>query len=132
MNTYSVYYDSLIKPFFSPPTWVFGVAWGIIYPLIFISFVYLLYLIYKNRAPKKLLWIFILNMIGNLSFTSVQFGLQNNILSSAVILFVLLTLLSFECKIRKYSMIIFWLMMPYLLWGAFATILQITITILNL
>jgi len=132
MDTYPVYYDALIKPFFAPPTFVFGIAWGIIYPLIFISFIYLVFLAYKKRAPRYLVWVFLLNMLGNISFTPVQFGLQNNILSAIVILFVLITLLYFEIKIWKHSKIIFWLMMPYLLWGAFATILQITITLLNL
>lgn len=132
MDNYSTYYDALIKPFFAPPTFIFGLAWGIIYPLIFISFIYLVYLVYKKGAPRSLVWIFLLNMLGNISFTPVQFGLQSNVLSAVVILYVLFTLIYFEIKIWKHSKMIFWLMMPYVLWGSFATILQITITVLNL
>lgn len=128
---YTYWYSQLIKPSFAPPEWVFGLAWGIIYPLIAIAFVYLVYEISKKKAPKWLLWLFAANMVGNLLFTPIQFGLKNNILSSIDILFVLVTLLWLEIELFKKSKLTFVLLLPYLLWGAFATVLQLTITVLN-
>lgn len=123
---------ALEKPFFAPSAQVFGVAWGIIYTLIAIAFVLLVHGIYRGKIPKELLWIFILNMIANFMFTPILFGLKNNILAFFVVTYILITLAIFEKKILAYSKSIFSLMLPYLLWVIFATILQLSITILNL
>ncbi|MCB9806020.1 tryptophan-rich sensory protein [Candidatus Nomurabacteria bacterium] len=130
-NTYQ-WYQVLEKPFFAPPSWAFGLAWGIIYPLIAIAFIFLIIGVAKKRIPQKLFWLLIINMIGNFIFSPIQFGLQNNVLAMIDILLIITTLAIFEIKIWKYSKVIFWLLIPYLLWGAFATVLQISITFLNL
>lgn len=131
MLTYQEFYQSIEKPFFAPPEWLFGVAWGIIYPLIAIAFVYLIYLVFKKRVLAYLLWIFIVNLIANLLFTPIQLGLTALWPASLDILVILATLAYFEYKIWRHSKTIFFLLLPYLLWGAFATILQLTITFIN-
>lgn len=131
MRTYQEFYSSIQKPFFSPPDWVFGVAWGIIYPLIGIALVYLIYLVWKGKVPKILLGIFLANLAANLLFTPIQLGLKPLWPASIVILIILGTLAFFEYKIWQYSKLIFTLLLPYLLWGAFATVLQLSITFLN-
>lgn len=128
---YRPWYDMLEKPFFAPDPWVFGVAWGIIYPLIGIAFLYTLYLVWKGSVPRGLVLLFIANMLGNFAFTPVQAGLQSNTLAGLVILFVLGTLALFQYRIWKYSKLVFFLLLPYFLWGAFATALQLSITVLN-
>lgn len=131
MNEYAAWYETLIKPFFAPPQWAFGVAWTIIYPLIAIALVYTWVLVKRGRVPHSLIWLFFLNMAGNLAFTWIQFGLRSNILAALDILLVVGTLALFELRIYKRSKIIFWLLMPYLLWGTFATLLQLSVTALN-
>lgn len=131
MMDYSIYYQSITKPFFAPPEWVFGVAWGIIYPLIAIAFIYFLVLLYRKEVPKSLLLVFFANLLANIAFTPIQLELQNTLLATLDIFIVLGTLLYFEYKIFRYSKIIFTLLLPYLLWGAFATVLQTTILFLN-
>jgi benzodiazapine receptor len=131
MNDYSVWYSVLEKPFFAPPEWVFGLAWGIIYPLIFIAFALLIYKMVKFGKRKDLLYLFLINILANISFTPVQFVLKSNIASSLVILLVLSSLIMFQKRVWKFSKPVFYLMTPYLLWGLFATVLQITITIMN-
>ena len=131
MQTYQEFYSSIEKPFFSPSEWLFGVAWGIIYPLIAVAFIYLIYLVSKKRAPACLVWIFAANLIANFLFTPAQLGLSALWPASLVILIILATLAYFEYKIWRHSKTIFFLLLPYLLWGAFATILQFTITFTN-
>ncbi|MBI3046469.1 MAG: tryptophan-rich sensory protein [Candidatus Harrisonbacteria bacterium] len=131
MRTYQEFYQSIQKPFFSPPEWAFGLAWGIIYPLIVVAGIYLIYLVYKKQAPKSLLWVFLANLAANLLFTPIQLGLKSLWPASVVILIILGTLAFFEYKIRLHSKLIFVLLLPYLLWGAFATALQLSITLLN-
>jgi len=131
MQTYQEFYQAIEKPFFAPPEWLFGLAWGIIYPLTTVAFIYLCVLVIRNKAPKSLLWVLIANLIANLLFTPIQLGLAALWPASLDILVVLGTLAVFEWKIRRYSKIIFFLLLPYLLWGAFATVLQLTITFIN-
>ena len=132
MNNFSSYYDSLIKPYFFPPDFVFGIAWGIIYPMIALAAVYMSYLICKDNLPVSIIYMFVLNMISNVLFTPIQFTLQNNLLATIDIFVVLITLIIFEIIVLKNKLyILFILMLPYLLWIAFATFLQVTITWLN-
>lgn len=131
MKTYPEFYQYIDKPFFAPPDWVFGVAWGIIYPLIAIAFVYLAYLTWKKKVPVTLIVVFAINLIANFLFTPIQLGLDALWPASVDILVVLGTLLYLEWKLLKYSKTLFVLLLPYLLWGAFATVLQLTITFIN-
>jgi len=131
MKTYAEFYQAIEKPFFAPPDWMFGVAWGIIYPLIAIAFVYLAYLTWKKKVPISLIVVFAINLIANFLFTPIQLGLEPLWPASIDILVVLGTLAYLEWKLLKYSKILFVLLLPYLLWGAFATVLQLTITLIN-
>lgn len=131
MRTYQEFYQSVQKPFFAPPEWAFGLAWGIIYPLIAAAGIYLIYLVYKKQAPKNLLWIFMVNIAANLLFTPIQLGLKPLWPASIDILAILVTLAYLEYKIWRYSKLVFAFLLPYLLWGAFAAVLQLSITFLN-
>ncbi|MBP9817029.1 MAG: tryptophan-rich sensory protein [Candidatus Pacebacteria bacterium] len=131
MKTYPEFYQSIDKPFFAPPEWMFGLAWGIIYPLIAIAFVYLAYLTWKKKVPVSLIAVFAVNLIANFLFTPIQLGLDALWPASVDILIVLGTLLYLEIRLFRYSKILFVLLLPYLLWGAFATVLQLTITFIN-
>ncbi|HXK40305.1 MAG TPA: TspO/MBR family protein [Candidatus Paceibacterota bacterium] len=128
---YLPFYESIIKPSFAPEPWVFGLAWGIIYPLILAALIYLCILVHRHRAPKRLLWVFIGNIIANLLFTPVQLGLPSLWPASLLLLFILATLIYVEWYAWQYSKVVFALLVPYLLWGTFATILQLSILFLN-
>jgi len=125
------WYSNLIKPSFAPPAYLFGIVWSIIYPIIFISFGYVFYLFFKKQIPFIVLVPFILNLIFNLLFSPIQFGLQNNYLAALDITIVVGTLVWAIFSIFPYSRVISYAQVPYLLWGLFATILQYSITWLN-
>lgn len=131
MADYASWYASLTKPFFAPEPWVFGLAWGIVYPLIALALVWSLYLYFKKRIPLRFLMLFGLNMLLNLTFTPVLFLTRDNSIISLHILAVLTTLALLQVWAWKKSGVIFMLLVPYLLWGTFATVLQLTITALN-
>ncbi len=75
---------------------------------------------------------FILNLIFNFVFTPLQFGLRNNILAAIDVILVLLTLIWSLVRIRPFLTWVALVNLPYLLWVSFATVLQLTITWLNL
>lgn len=87
---------------------------------------------FEKKVPFVVLLPFILNIFFNLIFTWIQFGLKNLPLASIDILLVLGTLVWAMVAIYPYAKWITWIQMPYLLWVAFATVVQITITFLNI
>ena len=131
MNTTYSWYSKLIKPSWSPPSWLFGPVWTVLYVLIAISFGKVFLLAFQKRIPLIIVLPFVLNLIFNLTFTYFQFGLKNNYLAAIDILLVLGTLIWAMSVIYPYSHWITYIQIPYLLWVSFATILQLTVTYLN-
>jgi tryptophan-rich sensory protein len=133
MNTYN-WYSQLIKPTWAPPSWLFGPVWTVLYAIIAVSYGAVFY----KAFAGKLSWIvalpFALNLIFNLAFTPIQFGLKNNLLATLDILLVIATLMWALVVVWHASPDLRWVVyanIPYLMWGIFATVLQITITYLN-
>ncbi len=131
METYN-WYQTLIKPEWAPPAWLFGPVWSVLYTIIAITFGYVFYLYFKGTIPFLVLLPFILNLIFNAAFTPIQFGLQNNLLATIDIFLVLGTLLWALYVIYPHAPYVTYANIPYVLWGAFATALQVTVTYLNL
>lgn len=130
MNTYN-WYSQLIKPTWSPPSWIFGPVWSILYLLIAFSFGKVFIMVWQKQIAFMVALPFILNLIFNFSFTYFQFGLKNNLLAAIDILLILITLIWAMIVIYPYVKLITYIQTPYLLWVSFATILQLTITYLN-
>ena len=130
MNTYN-WYQELLKPSWAPPAYLFGPVWTVLYIIIAISFGTALYLAFTKKIPQSIAMPFILNLVFNLLFTPIQFGLQNNLLATVDILLVLATLLWAMKSIYPHRKWIAYAQVPYLIWVSFATVLQLTITYLN-
>jgi benzodiazapine receptor len=131
MNESYTWYQALIKPDWAPPSWLFGPVWSVLYAVIAISFGYVAYLYFKGVIPFMVFLPFILNIIFNLAFTPLQFGVKNNLLASLDIILVLVTLLWALYAIYQYVPWVSYVNIPYLCWVGFATALQVTITYLN-
>lgn len=124
------YYLSLNLPFFAPPSWLFGPVWIILYLMLGIAF----YAIWVRKDFHKRsisLLLFCLQLLANL-FWSFLFFNQKNIFAALIdisILFFLLALLQsllFSTRRR-----LFYLLLAYQLWIAFATALTYAIYRLN-
>ena len=129
-NTYN-WYSQLIKPKWAPPSYLFGPVWTVLYVLIFASFGTVFYKTFTKQIPWIVALPFILNLIFNFAFTTIQFGLKNNLLAAVDILLVLGTLVWAMWAIYPYVKWIAYIQTPYLLWVTFATVLQLTVTYLN-
>ena len=133
MNTYN-WYSQLIKPEWAPPSWLFGPVWTVLYAIIAISFSTVFYKVSTKQIPWMVALPFALNLLFNFIFTPIQFGLKNNLLASIDILLVVGTLVWALVALWNASPELRWVVyanIPYLLWGTFATCLQLTITYLN-
>lgn len=131
MNNTVNWYQHLLKPSWAPPAWLFGPVWSILYLIIIISFGTVFYKIFAGQLPKMLAVPLVLNLIFNLAYTPIQFGLHNNYLAALDILLVLATLI--WALVAMYARLPWAALvnLPYLLWVSFATVLQLTITLLN-
>lgn len=127
----TTWYQSLIRPEWAPPAWIFGPVWSMLYTLIAVSFGYVFYLYLKKRISFLTTLPFLLNLFFNLIFTPIQFGLQNNILAAIDIVLVLATLVWSLVVIYKHAPWVTYINLPYLAWVAFAAVLQLNITYLN-
>ena len=130
MQSYS-WYQTLTRPSFAPPAWVFGPVWSVLYILIAISFGYVFYLFSQGIVGFIVILPFILNLVFNFAFTPLQFRLQNLTLASIDIILVLATLVWAMIAIYPTAPWVTYINIPYLVWVLFATALQLTITSLN-
>src|SRR5680860_40014 len=123
----SNWYSKLIKPTWSPPSWLFGPVWSVLYMIIAVSFGTLFYKVFTKQIPWIVALPFVLNLIFNFAFTTIQFGLKNNYLAGLDILLVLGTLIWALISVWPYMRWVVYANIPYLLWVTFATCLQLTI-----
>lgn len=131
IDAIATWYASLNKPFFNPPNWVFAPVWTLLYFLMGLSF----YLVLTTKAKKKIkklaVKIFLAQLILNSLWSIVFFGMKNIPLAFVEIL-VLLAFVFYTIKIfAKINKKAAFLLVPYFLWGSFATILNLSILILN-
>lgn len=130
MNNFTEY-AALIKPTWSPPAWIFGPVWSVLYVIIAVTFGRVFFMAWQGQISFLVALPFLLNLVFNFSFTWLQFGLKNNWLASVDILLVLATIIWAMVVIFPHSRILAYAQIPYLLWVSFATVLQLTITYLN-
>ncbi len=123
-------YTTFIKPPLSPPGWLFGVVWPLLYLLMGLG-AYLIYQTPPTLERKKATTLYWVQLFVNLLWPIVFFSFEWYWISVIIILLldvlVLFTLLRFY-KIDKAAG---YLMIPYLLWLLFATYLNIGIALLN-
>ncbi|MFH1444225.1 MAG: TspO/MBR family protein [Candidatus Peregrinibacteria bacterium] len=125
------WYAALIKPSFAPPSWIFGPVWSVLYIIIALSFGFVIYKVINGQWSPWVLLPFAVNLIANLAFTPLQFGLKNNLFALIDILVVLGSILWMIRTVAPLAPWVGWAQVPYLLWVSFATVLQATITWLN-
>lgn len=125
------WYAYLDKPPFSPPNYLFGPVWTILYTLMGIS----AYLIYKKGLKKKevksALKVFAAQLILNSLWSIFFFGLRNPELAFAEIILMLATIVVTILRFNKISKTAAYLLIPYLLLVSFASILNLSIALLN-
>jgi translocator protein len=119
------WYQSLVKPNFMPPNWIFGPVWSVLYILMGISFSKIIQT--KNKLAINL---FIIQSIMNFGWSIIFFRMKMP--ESALIDIILMVILNIWIVLinRKNKQIVL-MMLPYLLWISFATVLNSSICLLN-
>ena len=121
------WYNS-IKPSITPPNIVFPIAWTTLFVLIAISMYFSLSNSNKKQKTKVSI-MFSINLVLNVLWTLFFFGLKNPLLALVEIIVLWLSILALMLITWKMSKLSSWLLLPYLLWVAFAALLNILIVI---
>jgi len=127
----TIFYKSLNKPFFAPPSIVFPIMWTILYILIATS----IYLIYRDNSYKdtpnynKTL---LINYFSNQIFSFLFFTIKSPFLALIDTIVVLISSLFLYYESKELNKTSAKLLIPYIIWNVFASILIISIFFMNL
>ncbi|GGN90079.1 TspO/MBR family protein [Haloarcula pellucida] len=126
----SAWFQRLVKPGLYPPPWVFGVVWTTLFTLMGVA----LYLVWRadaGRQRRLALGLFAAQMAFNVAWTPTFFQAQNLTLALGVILGLLALLLPTTVAFYRVRRRAGLLLVPYLLWVAFAAVLNYRFVAVN-
>jgi translocator protein len=121
------WYAGLAKPAFNPPNWIFGPVWSVLYVLIGIAGGR----IWVRAKGSNAMLIWFLQMILNFCWSPAFFGMKNTGLALIIILAMLALIFAFILQARKLDKIATLCFAPYAAWVSFATVLNLSLYLLN-
>ena len=127
----TIFYKSLNKPVFAPPSILFPIVWTILYVLIAIS----IYLMLKDNKLKDIpsyTKTLIINYFSNQIFSFLFFTLKSPFLALIDTFIVFISSLFLYYESKELNKISAKLLIPYIIWNTFALILIISIFFMNL
>jgi len=124
------WYVYLQKPFFAPPSWIFAPAWITLYALMGLA----AFLIWKKKSVKGVktaLYFYAIQLGLNALWSYLFFGLRNPGLAFAEIIVLWILIIITGLKFDKIDKKAGYLFIPYILWVAFASILNFAVWQIN-
>ncbi|WP_435365413.1 TspO/MBR family protein [Haloarchaeobius sp. DYHT-AS-18] len=126
----SEWFTTLEKPWFYPPSWAFGVVWTLLFTLLGIA-LYRVWRADESRDRTIALGAFVLQMVFNVAWTPAFFGLESPGIALGVIAALWVLVVGTIWAFRRVDRTAAALLVPYLLWVSFATVLNYDIWRLN-
>ncbi|MGB7344083.1 MAG: TspO/MBR family protein [Pirellulaceae bacterium] len=120
--------NSLEKPSWTPELSTIGLVWQCLYPIILITFGFVFVQALRKKLPWKVAVPFGINLIANLIFTPIQFGLRNLPLAAIDIVIVWASIIWMMVAIWKHYKWIAVAQVPYFVWVSIASVLQLSMT----
>jgi len=117
------WYQELTRPYLTPPNWVFGPAWTVLYIMIAVSII----MYYSTSGKQQVLLttiILVVHLVANFAWTPIFFGLQNPLFALLDIIVLDVTLLALIYLFWQANPFAAVLLIPYLCWVSFATYLN--------
>ena len=131
MPAVNTWYLTLNKPFFNPPNSIFGPVWTVLFIAMGIA-LFLVWVKNEHKKEKRLaIILFFIQLLFNMLWSVVFFGLHSPFLGVLIILILLALIIATAIRFYKLSETAGMLMIPYILWVSFASILNIAIWVLN-
>ncbi len=124
------WYTTINKSPLNPPSWVFAPVWTTLFVMMGIS-VSIIWLSEKNEGRSKALKVFFVQLLLNTLWSIIFFGLKNPPLAFIEIIVLWFAILYTIILFRKIDRKASYLLIPYILWVSFASVLNLSIAILN-
>lgn len=125
------WYEHLQKSPLNPPNWVFGPVWTLLYVLMGIALYFVIVAPGKKRAKKVAYLAFSTQLLLNVLWSIVFFGMRSPWGGAAVIVCLFLAVTLTAVLFRAFSRPAFWLLVPYVAWICFAAYLNVSVAVLN-
>jgi benzodiazapine receptor len=125
------YYSVLHKPSWNPPDWLFPPAWSLLFLLMGIALYLVVQQGYEKKNIKAPLLVFGGQLLLNFCWSAAFFGLHSPLLALVVIVLLWLAIVLTILKFKAVSPLSAYLLIPYLMWVTFASVLNFTIWRLN-
>jgi translocator protein len=125
------WYNALEKPNWTPLPSTIGLIWQILYPIIIITFGFVFVQAFRCKVSWLVALPFAINLVANLIFTPIEFGMRNLLLATVDILIVWGTIVWLAAAIWRHYRWIAAAQLPYFVWVSLATTLQLSITWMN-
>ena len=125
------WYNGLAKPTWTPAPATIGLIWQVLYPIILASFLFVFVQAARKRVGWRVALPFAINLVANLIFTPIQFGLRNLPLAAVDILVVWATIPWCVIAVWRHYRWVAIAQVPYFVWVSLATVLQLSITARN-
>ncbi|MFZ4788562.1 MAG: TspO/MBR family protein [Beijerinckiaceae bacterium] len=127
-----VWYAGLNKPGFTPPNWVFGPVWSLLYAMMVLAFWRVL--LRRSRwttAGWRVVGVFLVQMALNAFWSVAFFGMHNPLLGLGVVIALELMIVATIITFKPIDRMAAWLLAPYAVWVGYATALNVAIVGLN-
>jgi len=124
------WYAGLQKPSFNPPGWIFGPVWSTLYVLMAYA-VWRIWSLDPHPSRPKAYWAFAVQLVLNLCWSGAFFFLQSPGFALIVIICLLAAIVTTIVLFFRLDKLSGELFVPYVLWVCFATVLNLSIFLLN-
>ena len=122
------WYGNLTKPHWTPPSWLFGPVWTILYVVMAVA----AWLVWRHSSLSAVpMWLFLLQLLLNVAWSAVFFRFHTPGWAFVEIAVLWCAILLTTIAFGRTVLLAGWLMVPYLLWVSYAGALNFAIWRLN-
>jgi len=121
------WYQSIHKPSWNPPPWIFGPVWSVLYLMMATA----AFLVWRKDGWNRAMSAYLVQLIFNAAWTPLFFGAKRIDWACTDIVALWFAILVTILCFWKTSKVAAWLMVPYLGWVSFATVLNATLWAMN-
>jgi tryptophan-rich sensory protein len=125
------WYDSLVKPSWTPAPSTISLIWTLLYPVILVSFGFVSVQAFRNKLPRRVALPFAVNLVANVLFMPLFAVLRSVPLAAADIVVVWATILWCGVAVWPHARWVTVAQVPYFVWVSLATTIQLSILAMN-
>jgi tryptophan-rich sensory protein len=131
MPNIPTWYAEIQKPWFTPPNWLFGPVWTLLFTALIVAFYRILRVDPQTPGRRRAIIIFVVQIAFNALWSIAFFGMRSPGLGLVVIVFLWSSILANMIAFRRLDRLSSWAFPPYLAWVSFAGALNLAIYMMN-